>query len=142
MICVKKDGSVLNEKGITLDMTCFCVEDRYYVMWSDRILDREHYEVNSFGTNGDATLCIAEIDPQKPWKLISDPVCICRPKYGWDRIENEINEGPYLLEHGEDLFVTFSGSSVGVLYCVGLLRAKRESDLLDPCSWKELPYPY
>ena len=141
VFCMKKDGSALNEKGITLDMTCFCVEDRYYVMWSDRILDRAHYEVNSFGTNGDATLCIAEIDPQKPWKLISDPVCICRPKYGWDRIENEINEGPYFLEHGEDLFVTFSGSSVGVLYCVGLLRTKKGSNLLDPYSWKELPYP-
>ena len=141
VLCVKKDGSILNEKGITLDMTCFSVEGRYYVMWSDRILDQEHYEVNSFGTNGDATLCIGEIDPKEPWKLISDPVCICRPKYGWDRIENEINEGPYLLEHGEDLFVTFSGSSVGVLYCVGLLQAKKGSNLLDPSSWKEFPYP-
>ena len=67
VLCVKKDGSILNEKGITLDMTCFSVEGRYYVMWSDRILDQEHYEVNSFGTNGDATLCIGEIDPKEPW---------------------------------------------------------------------------
>ena len=141
VFCVKKDGSMLNDKGITLDMTCFFLENTYYAVWSHRDLDKEHYTVNSFGTNGDARLCIATIDPENPWKLTSDPACICRPKYGWDRIENEINEGAYLLEHGEDLFMTFSGSSVGIQYCVGLLHAKKGSDLLEPSSWKELPYP-
>ena len=100
MFCVKKDGSVLNDKGITLDMTCFSLENTYYAVWSHRDLDKEHYTVNSFGTNGDARLCIATIDPENPWKLTSDPACICRPKYGWDRIENEINEVAYVLEHG------------------------------------------
>lgn len=139
--CIKQDGSLLNEEGITLDMTCFCIDGIWYVMWSNRILAKQGYETNEFGRNADANLCIASIDPEQPWKLTSEPVCICRPKYGWDRIENEINEGPYLLAHGEDLFVTFSGSSIGTLYCVGLLKARRGSDLLKAESWMELPYP-
>lgn len=139
--CVKRDGTILNEEGITLDMTYFQVENRHYVMWSHRVLDKENYQANELGTNGDAALYIAAIDPEEPWRLASDPVCVCRPRYGWDRIENEINEGPYLLRHGEDLFVTFSGSSVGSLYCVGLLQAKAGTDLLDPGNWKEFPYP-
>lgn len=141
LYCVKKDGTLLNEDGITLDMTYFRRGSEHYVIWSGRVLDKENYRVNELGTNGAAELFIARIDPKKPWQLICDPVRICTPRFGWDRIENEINEGPYVLKHGEDLFVTFSGSSVGSLYCVGLLRARADADLLQPESWKEQPYP-
>lgn len=141
VFCIKKDGTPLNEEGISLDMTYFCIDKVHYVVWSNRVLARENFEINEFGPNGCAVLCIATIDPKKPWQLTSSPVEISRPYYGWERIENEINEGAYLLEHGEDLFLTFSGSSVGVLYCVGLLRAKRGSDLLNPDSWEKMQYP-
>ena len=141
VFCIKADGTPLNEEGISLDMTYFCIDGTHYVIWSNRVLDKDNYETNEFGTNGCAVLCIATIDPGKPWQLTSSPVEISRPYYGWERIENEINEGAYLLEHGEDLFLTYSGSSVGVLYCVGILKAKRGNDLLDPDSWEKLQYP-
>ena len=139
---VKKDGSLLNkDKGICLDMTYFCLDGVHYVSWSNRDLDPNSDGSNEYGTNGSADVYIATIDPDEPWKLTSDPVCLCRPVYGWDRIEAEVDEGPYLLRRGDDLFITFSGSSVGVLYVAGLLHAKYGSDLLDPESWKEIPYP-
>ncbi|HZG83372.1 family 43 glycosylhydrolase [Paenibacillus sp.] len=139
---VKADGTILNENGITLDMTYFCIDDVHYVSWSNRDILYNGDNRNEYGTsNGPADIYIATIDPNAPWQLTSDPVCICRPIYGWDRIETEVDEGPYLLRHNDDLFITFSGSSVGVLYCVGLLHAKYGSDLLSPESWTETPYP-
>jgi GH43 family beta-xylosidase len=139
---VKPNGKILNEHGITLDMTYFCIDEVHYVSWSNRNIIYNGDNRNEYGTsNGPADIFIATIDPDAPWQLITEPVCICRPIYGWDRIETEVDEGPYLLRHNDDLFITFSGSSVGVLYCVGLLRAKYGSDLLSPDSWEETPYP-
>jgi GH43 family beta-xylosidase len=139
---IKKDGSMLNkDKGICLDMTYFTINGVHYVSWSNRDMDPKGFVTNEYGVNGPADIYIATIDPDKPWQLSSDPVCLCRPVYGWDRIETEVDEGPFLLRHGDDLFITFSGASVGIVYVVGVLRTKYGSDLLDPSSWEELPYP-
>ena len=137
--CVKADGSWLTEGGISLDMTWFRDHGVDYVMWSDRKI--------RYGTEPlviePADVYIATIDPAAPWQLTSEPVCILRPHLGWDRCETEVEEGPYLLRHGDELFVTVSGSSTGMsdLYAVGLLRAKAGSDLLNPASWDFWPYP-
>ena len=141
---VRPDGRMLNEEeGICLDMSMFEQDGRYYVIWSNRVMnpDPEKARVNENGVNGPATIDIAEIDPDKPWQLISEPVCISTPDYGWDRIETEVDEGPYILKHGDDLWISFSGASCGVVYCLGLLRAKVGDDLLDPASWDKIPYP-
>ena len=139
--CVKIDGSDLTEGGISLDMTWFRDQGTDYVMWSDRKIhygvDNEHFEA------GTADIYIATVDPKKPWQLTSEPRCVVRPMYGWDRYETEVDEGPYLLRRGDDLFVTISGSStsMGDLYDVGLLCAKSGSDLLKKESWTWLGYP-
>jgi GH43 family beta-xylosidase len=139
--CVKIDGSDLTEGGISLDMSYFRDHGKDYVMWSDRKIhygvDDEHFEA------GTADIYIATVDPQKPWQLTSEPHCVVRPMYGWDRYETEVDEGPYLLRRGDDLFVTISGSStsMGDLYDVGLLHAKSGADLLKQESWTWLGYP-
>ena len=139
--CVKIDGSDLTEGGISLDMTWFRDNGRDYVMWSDRKIhygaDDEHFEA------GTADVYIATVDPKKPWQLTSDPHCVVRPMYGWDRYETPVDEGPYLLRRGDDLFVTISGSStsMGDLYDVGLLHAKSGADLLQEENWTWLSYP-
>lgn len=139
--CVKMDGSDLTEGGISLDMTWFRDQGRDYVMWSDRKIhygvDSEHFEA------GTADVYIATVDPKQPWQLTSEPYCVVRPMYGWDRYETPVDEGPYLLRRGDDLFVTISGSStsMGDLYDVGLLYAKSGADLLKAESWTWLGYP-
>lgn len=137
--CVKANGELLTEGGISLDMTHFRDHGVDYVMWSDRKIryGTEPLEIEP------ADVYIGTIDPAEPWRLTSDPVCILRPQLGWDRCETEVEEGPYLLRRGDDLFVTVSGSSTGMsdLYAVGLLRAKTGSDLLDPAFWDWCPYP-
>lgn len=137
---VRPDGSLLAHGGISLDMTYFEIGDASYVMWSGR-----RFRDRTSGPDGvyPANIYIATVDRSTPWQLTSEPVCVMRPLYGWDRCETEVDEGPYLLRHGNDLFVTVSGSSTGLadLYCVGLLHAKVDDDLLDPAAWHELGYP-
>lgn len=138
-LCVKPNGKLLKEDGISLDMTYFRDGGRDYVMWSDRKIQ--------YGTEPliaePADIYIATIDPAKPWRLTSEPRCVIRPMYGWDRYETEVDEGPYLLRRGEDLFVTISGSSTGMtdLYDLGLLHAKSGADLLEAANWTWLPWP-
>lgn len=138
-LCVKPNGKPLTEGGISLDMTWFRDGGRDYVMWSDRKI--------RYGTDPleiePADIYICTVDPKAPWQATSEPRCVVRPMYGWDRYETEVDEGPYLLRHGDDLFVTISGSSTGMgdLYDLGLLRAKTGTDLLDAANWDWLPYP-
>ena len=137
--CVTAEGGLISRNGISLDMTYFEDGGSSYVMWSNRIIEDE----------GDrqvirpAEIDIATVSPEKPWVLTSDPVCISRPDYGWDRYETEVDEGPYLLRSGDRLLVTISCSSTGYsdLYNVGLLSARSGTDLLDPASWDKWPYP-
>ena len=139
-LVIKPDGTELNEAGISLDMTYFCVDEIHYVMWSNRIIHNNNSNVPICET---ANLYIATINPDEPWRLTSKPVCICRPEYGWNRLHQEVVEGPYCLQRGDDLFVSISGSSTGKpeLYCVGLLHTKRNCNLLSAEAWKLVPYP-
>lgn len=127
-----KDGEYLFTEGITLDMTYFEHRHRHYLIWAQRIIGNP---------NGSSDLYIAEINPDQPWRLITDPVRIARPEYGWERQTTEVIEGPYVLKHGDKVFVTFSGSGVDLTYCIGLLTADEGSDLLDPESWTKANYP-
>lgn len=130
---VRKDGSMLyNEQGITLDMTEFEVNGRYYVMWSQR---------QFFPVDQGAWLYIAEINPKEPWRLISDPVLISMPEYGWANNHTYVDEGPYAIVKEDIIYVTFSSAAVDSTYVVGMLTAKPEADLLDPKSWKKTNYP-
>lgn len=136
---MRANGEELQPNGISLDMTYFSVNGVHYVMWSDRVITvhSDRLEIDT------ADIKIAITDPERPWQLVSEPVTVMRPVYGWDRYETEVDEGPYLLRHGDDLFVTVSGSSTSLadLYCLGLMHAKVGDNLLDPASWDILPYP-
>ena len=138
--CVKPNGKILTEGGISLDMTEFEVNGVHYVMWSDRKI----HDIDGTLYPASADIYIAIIDPDRPWQLVSEPQCVLRPVYGWDRCQTEVEEGPYLLRRGDDLFVSVSGSSTGMadLYTLGFLRARAGDDLLDPTVWKWYPWPF
>ena len=130
-------GGPLNEAmadfgGITLDMTTFQVNGTQYVAWAQR----------DYGRSTGSVLCIGTVDPKEPWKLTSSPVIISRPDYGWDNNDNTpVDEGPYAIIREGKVFLTFSGSSVGATYCVGLLSADSDADLLDAGSWHKSNFP-
>lgn len=128
----KKDGSNLINEGITLDMTYFESGGKHYYCWAER-------PITSRG-NGSSYLVIAQMNPENPYKLASDPVIIRTPDFLWDRRTSPINEGPFVLKHNGKLYMTFSGSGVDNSYCVGLLTADENADLLKSSSWHVTPY--
>ncbi len=131
---VKKDGTYLCEAGktISLDMTNFEIEGEYYVVWSQR----EFLPVDL-----GAWLYIAKVDSKEPWKLISDPVLISKPEYGWANNNVFVDEGPFALVRDGKIFLTFASAMIDATYVVGLLCADKEADLLDPASWTKGNYP-
>lgn len=133
-LVVKKDGSPLCEEGkvISLDMTTFAYQGGVYAMWSQR---------QFLPVDQGAWLYLAQIDEKEPWKLISDPVCIAVPEYGWENNHTFVVEGPYALERNGQLMLTYSGAAVDATYAVGLLKPKMGSDILNPNNWKKSNYP-
>lgn len=131
---VKKDGSYLCEAGktISLDMTCFEVKGEYYVAWSQR---------QFLPVDLGAWVYIAKVDPKEPWKLISDPVLITKPDYGWANNHTFVDEGPFTIIKDGKIYMTFSSALVDETYVVGLLTASENADLCKPESWIKTNYP-
>lgn len=131
---LKKDGSVLCEAGktISLDMTCFQWEGDYYVIWSQR-----QFLPKDLG----AWLYIAKLNPKEPWKLLTDPVVLSKPDYGWANNHTFVDEGPFALIRGNKLFVTFSSAAVDSSYVVSYLEITKGKDLLEASNWRKNNYP-
>lgn len=131
---LKKDGTPLCEEGrvISLDMTCFCWEGEYYVIWSQR-----EFVPKDLG----AWLYIAKLDPKNPHMLLTDPVVLSKPDYGWGNNHTFVEEGPFALIRGEKLYVTFSAAAVDTSYVVSFLETEKGKDLLDPKKWRKNNYP-
>ena len=81
----------------------------------------------------------------KVYQPFTAPVTIPSIKYLWKhRKITRIGIIPNIepaIKHGDKIFLTFSGSGTDALYCVGLLYADADADLLDPTSWTKVPYP-
>ncbi len=131
---VRADGSELCEMGkvITLDMTCFEWEGEYYVIWSQR-----QFLPKDLG----AWLFIAKLNPAEPWKLLSEPVLLSKPDYGWANNHTFVDEGPFAIIRESQLIVTFSSAAVDSSYVVGILTLKKGSSPLIRSSWRKGNYP-
>ena len=46
-----------------------------------------------------------------------------------------------MIQRDGKVYVTYSASDTGIHYCMGMLTADEDSDLLDPLSWKKERYP-
>jgi GH43 family beta-xylosidase len=53
-----------------------------------------------------------------------------------------VNEGPQFLSHGDKVFLIYSASGCWTEnYCLGMLSADANSNLMDSISWKKNPSP-
>lgn len=131
---LKKDGTELCEAGktISLDMTCFLWEGEYYVIWSQR-----QFLPKDLG----AWLYIAKLNPQKPWMLMTDPVVLSKPDYGWANNHTFVDEGPFALLQEDRLYITFSSAAVDTSYVVSYLTIEKGKDLLNRENWRKNNYP-
>lgn len=131
---VRRDGSDLCEAGkeITLDMTCFCWQGEWYAVWSQR-----QFLPRDLG----AWLYIARLDPEEPWRLLTEPRVLSKPEYGWANNHTFVDEGPFALIGEDRLYLTFSSAAVDTSYVVGLLTLPKGADPLDVRAWKKKNYP-
>lgn len=131
---MKNDGSPLGVGQITLDMTYFSANERHYVAWSQRTFSP---------VDSGSMIYIAEIAPDEPYKLISEPTLIARPLYGWENQNGTVNnEGPYALFISGKIYLAYSGGAAGgYSYSLGYLIADANADLLDAESWRKTITP-
>lgn len=113
----------------TLDATSFEHNGVQYLVWAQKDPDIE----------GNSNLYIAPM--RNPWTLGQTQVRISQPEYEWEKIGFYVNEGPAVLEKDGKIFITYSASATDHHYCMGLLTASADSDLLSPDSWHKAPQP-
>lgn len=118
-----------NWASFSLDATTFEHRGARHLVWA------QHDPV--FG--GNTCLYIARMD--SPWSITGRQVRISAPELPWEVIGYKVNEGPAVLVRHGRIFITYSASATDSNYCLGLLTADENADLLDPASWKKSPVP-
>jgi GH43 family beta-xylosidase len=112
-------------RDFSLDMTVFTVNSRRYCVWAEKV------NVGKKISN----LYIAEM--ATPTRLKTAQVLLTTPDYVWERQGYWVNEGPAVFQHAGMIFLTYSASETGACYCMGMLTARQDADLLDPRSWRK-----
>jgi len=75
---------------------------------------------------------------ENPWTIGGKRVMISEPEQKWELgINHDINEGPQVLKHNEDLFIVYSGRESWLRhYKLGMVKLKSlDSGPLDTNSW-------
>jgi GH43 family beta-xylosidase len=116
-------------ESFALDATSFEHKGVRYLVWAQK----------DPGIFGNSNLYISEME--NPWTLKGEQVCITTPEYDWEKIGFLVNEGAAVLKRNGRIFITFSASATDFNYCMGILTADENSDLLDPASWHKTPEP-
>ena len=110
-------------QDFSLDMTVFPYREKWYCVWAEKV------NIGKKISN----LYIAEMEA--PDRLLTAQVLLSAPDYDWERRGFWVNEGAAVLERDGRLFLTYSASSTGADYCMGMLRLRRGGDPLDPADW-------
>lgn len=126
---VEKGQVKTNWESFSLDATTFEHRGQRYYVWAQKDPNIE----------GSSNLYIAPMI--SPWELSTDQVRISTPEFEWEKIGYLVNEGAAILKRNGRIFMTYSASATDHHYCVGLLWADENSNLLDPLSWHKSPAP-
>lgn len=111
----------------SLDATTFEHGGTRYLLWAQ----------SDTGVN--SSLYIASMS--SPSTLSSAPVRIAVPTMDWETRGFKVNEGAAVIKRNGRIFVTFSASATDANYCMGLLTADENAELLDAASWTKTPTP-
>ncbi|KPI18417.1 Alpha-N-arabinofuranosidase [Actinobacteria bacterium OK074] len=113
----------------SLDATTFTHRGTRYLCWAQ----------HEPGMDNNTALWLSEM--ANPWTLTGPQIRLSTPELDWEVIGYKVNEGPYALQRNGRVFLTYSASATDYHYCVGLLTADADSDLMDPASWAKSPVP-
>jgi len=116
-----------HEDTFALDATTFEHGGVRYLLWAQ----------SDIGVN--SSLYIASMS--SPSTISSTPVRIAVPTLDWETRGYKVNEGPAVIKRNGRIFVTFSASATDANYCIGLLTANADANLLSAASWTKTPTP-
>ena len=112
-----------------LDATTFTHRGVLYYLWAQK----------EDGIPGNSNLYIAPMDT--PDRIAAAPVRLSKPELEWEIRGFWVNEGPAVLIRNGKVFVSYSASATDENYCMGLLHADEDADLLNPDSWHKSAEP-
>lgn len=116
-------------ESFSLDATTFAHRGTRYLVWAQK--GRESPD--------NSHLYIAKMD--SPTSIVGPQVLLSQPEFAWEKVRYAVNEGPAVLQRHGRIFITYSAAGTGAEYCLGLLTADENADLLDPKSWTKSPVP-
>lgn len=116
-------------EAFSLDATVFENKGKRYFVWAEKTGVGKQI----------SNLYIAEMET--PNRLKTVQVMLTTPDYAWERVGFWVNEGPAVLHSKGKIYLTYSASETGTPYCMGMLTADENSDLLDPASWTKERMP-
>lgn len=123
-------GQVKTEiESFSLDATTFKYNDRLYYVWAQK----------DPAIPGNSNLYLSEME--NPWTLVGNQTLLSIPEYDWEKIGFLVNEGPAVIIRNDKIFISYSASATDENYCMGLLWADVEDDLLNKDSWNKLETP-
>ncbi|MCR2808066.1 glycoside hydrolase family 43 protein [Paenibacillus soyae] len=126
----EEKGQVITEwESFALDATTFEHRGTRYYVWAQK----------DPAIPGNSNLYIAEME--NPWTIKGPQVMISKPEFDWETIGFKVNEGAAVLKRNGRIFISYSASATDFNYCMGLLWASEDSDLLDPASWSKSKQP-
>ncbi|HVU15920.1 MAG TPA: glycoside hydrolase family 43 protein [Candidatus Didemnitutus sp.] len=115
--------------SFSLDATTFAHRGAHYYVWAQK----------DPAIAGNSNLYIARLATATT--LATPPVRLSIPEFDWEIRGFRVNEGPaVLIRHGK-VFLSYSASATDENYCLGLLQARDDADLLDPQSWRRSSQP-
>jgi GH43 family beta-xylosidase len=123
----------------------FQFNNQWYIIWSGWVSRREYLE----------TQCIFIAKLRNPWTVSSERILISKPEYEWERqwinpdgskreYPIHVNESPvFFYKPGSaNVCILYSASGCWTsYYCIGLLTAPVDGDLMSPSSWKKNEWP-
>ncbi|MFT7723204.1 MAG: family 43 glycosylhydrolase [Roseateles sp.] len=124
-------GRVLTQwDSFTLDATVFEHRGRRYMAWA---------QTDPANKNHSTDIYLSRM--KSPTELAGPQVRLSRPEYAWERVRHAVNEAPAVLVHGGRVFMSYSAAGTGAEYCLGLLWADADAELLDAQNWRKSPGP-
>lgn len=126
---IEKGQLKTNWESFALDCTTFEHRGIRYLVWAQK--DPNIY--------GNSNLYIAKMS--NPWTIEGKQVMIAEPEYYWEKIGFLVNEGPAVINRNGKIFISYSASATDYNYCMGVLIADENSDLLNKDSWHKSEKP-
>ncbi|MCI6331093.1 MAG: family 43 glycosylhydrolase [Lachnospiraceae bacterium] len=123
------DEDPFSFRAFSLDGTVLENHGEYYFIWAEKVGVGKQI----------SNLYIAKMESAT--KLSTVQVLLTTPDYDWERVGFWVNEGPAFIKNDGKIYMTYSASETGVAYCIGMLSADENDDLLDPKSWEKRRMP-